>query len=428
MRGPQGVAPIGMPSTSATAHPRWVRWLGWALAAGSAAAILALTLFPTNAPATSRLHNCLLCGERGLADALLNVILFLPLGISLALAGVRMGRATLAGWALSAAVELGQLWVVRGRDASMGDLLFNTLGTALGALLVQTAGRWMVPRGAALAARLALAAAVLAGAVVALTGVLLQPSFPDARYFVQWTPELDGWAQYPGRVVGSAVGDLPLTLDDHPDPEAVRRRFERGDPVAVNVVAGPIVPGLAPILRVVTGDSREIALVSARGADVVARYRQRGADWLLDQPSIVADDALRAVRPGAPLAIAVRRDGRTHCLEVDGRASCAYTFTAGHGWGLLMYVLSLPAWAKRVLDAAWVAALCLLPGLWLRRGRWESVAAAAVLAASLVVLPRLVQLGPTGPLEYAGALLGLLVGAGAGRLARVAGLGVSTPP
>jgi glycopeptide antibiotics resistance protein len=60
-----------------------------------------------------------------------NVLLFAPLGAALRLLGRRLRYATLAGCALSAAIELAQV-AIPGRTTSTADVLCNTAGTALG--------------------------------------------------------------------------------------------------------------------------------------------------------------------------------------------------------------------------------------------------------------------------------------------------------
>ena len=70
--------------------------------------ILALTLVPTGAERTSP-PGCLLCGEKGLSDAIRNVILFAPLGIVLAARGMKLFTALLLGAAFSIGVEGAQI-------------------------------------------------------------------------------------------------------------------------------------------------------------------------------------------------------------------------------------------------------------------------------------------------------------------------------
>jgi glycopeptide antibiotics resistance protein len=67
-----------------------------------------------------------------LAEVVLNVLLFVPLGAALALRKVSVGRTVLAAVALSATVELAQLLVVSGRTTSVDDVLLNTAGAWIG--------------------------------------------------------------------------------------------------------------------------------------------------------------------------------------------------------------------------------------------------------------------------------------------------------
>jgi glycopeptide antibiotics resistance protein len=67
-------------------------------------------------------------------DIVQNLVLFAPLGASLFLTTRSHAKSIALGAALSAAVEMLQLHVIRGRDASLVDLVSNTLGTAAGSL------------------------------------------------------------------------------------------------------------------------------------------------------------------------------------------------------------------------------------------------------------------------------------------------------
>lgn len=74
-------------------------------------------------------------GSRG--DLLANLLLYVPLGLFLALlqrgrVALRVAAAGLGGLVLSGAVEIAQLFVA-GRTTSIWDLLLNTMGTLLGA-------------------------------------------------------------------------------------------------------------------------------------------------------------------------------------------------------------------------------------------------------------------------------------------------------
>lgn len=107
------------------------------------------------------------------SDVVSNVLLFLPLGLLIAVRlagrGVGLGRtlaiAAVGGLALSALVECAQLFLP-GRDPSFVDLITNTTGTVLGALVGRPLSRLVSPSmtGAlkAFAARRPMAACALA--------------------------------------------------------------------------------------------------------------------------------------------------------------------------------------------------------------------------------------------------------------------------
>ena len=118
------------------------------------AATVAATLLLTLAPMDASEHHVRLVPLSDLVEALtppdrtrllekaFNVVLFLPLGAALALRGLSLGRTVLVATAFSAAVELTQAVFVTGRTTSFDDVLFNTLGAAVGHALLQ----FLVPK------------------------------------------------------------------------------------------------------------------------------------------------------------------------------------------------------------------------------------------------------------------------------------------
>jgi glycopeptide antibiotics resistance protein len=71
-------------------------------------------------------------GPGAIVDAVLNVGVFVPLGLLLAAAAVRFPVALLIGLLLSAAIEVSQYLVQVGRTSDVNDLITNTTGTVLG--------------------------------------------------------------------------------------------------------------------------------------------------------------------------------------------------------------------------------------------------------------------------------------------------------
>lgn len=361
----------------------------------STAAILVATLRPDLSRGAQAWASCILCGGRGTADALVNLILFAPLGVGLALAGVRARRATLMGALLSALIELAQT-AIPGRDPSLGDVLFNTLGTVAGVTAVLLAPRALslpAPR----AARLSLAAAGAFAGAVALTGALLQPSYPHSRYFAQWTPHLGHLEWYSGHVRSSRIGTLLLLPPGRvANSDSVRSLLVGSAPITVFAIAGPPPPGLSSLFSIYDQHQREIMLLGPDHHDLVYRYRTGGAFLGFDQPSVRLRGALRGVRPGDSLQVTISSPKRGRfCLGQDRDLTCDLGFSAGDGWALLYYAESFPAWLERLLRAIWLASLVAPVGFWMRR-RAESAAALVLLGVGLWLLPDLVGLKPPG--------------------------------
>lgn len=102
------------------------------VAAATLVAIGAATLTPQH-PGTPTVPWYLPFANPGEgADALLNVVLFVPLGVALALAGLPRRRSVWLVVAATVAVELLQGFVVPGRQASIGDILTNSVGGWIG--------------------------------------------------------------------------------------------------------------------------------------------------------------------------------------------------------------------------------------------------------------------------------------------------------
>jgi len=104
------------------------------------AALLSLVGFPSVLSLTfdCNLNLIPFAGMAGDFSTVLNVFLFLPLGVLLPLLweNFRNPRsAALAGLSVSAAIELSQLFTLRATDVN--DLMTNTLGTLLGFLAVK---------------------------------------------------------------------------------------------------------------------------------------------------------------------------------------------------------------------------------------------------------------------------------------------------
>lgn len=364
------------------------------------------TLVPSQAESVLS-WRCIACGYFGVADAVANVILFAPLGATAALIGWNLRLALVAGASLSLIVELAQIFIP-GREVTIGDVLFNTIGTAFGVALVRSARWWLRPR-AQLAASYSLAAAVFVVGVLGLTAVLVQPDFPQAKYWGQWTAKLGGLEWYRGRVVGAKLGDLPIPSWELEDSDSARALLLAGAQLNLRVIAGPQVPSLAPILGMADDRQRQIFLLGVDRNDLVFSYRTRASALRLNQPYFRVPGALEEVSTGDTLIISVARKSQRYCLALNGKEKCDLGPTLGSGWALLAHLDSTRSRVRALLSAAWVSVLLLPFGFWARR-RVESVLGALLIIGGLFIIPQLVPLMTTRVVEYVGAGCGFVIG------------------
>jgi hypothetical protein len=367
-------------------------------------ALLVIAL-ATLLPASGTRHEwvfCLACGDRGAADVLLNVALFMPLGAALSLRGRSLSFVALLALLLSSVIELSQ-FSIPGRDPTFGDVVSNTLGAVLGALLVRRASSWLTPQPQ-VASWLCRGAAVVAALVCFATGLLLTPSFPRARYHGLWTPDLGHLERYRGRILDASLEAVHI----EPGPIAARSHVREllqsraGYGLSVRALAGPPPQRLAPLFAIFDEEKREIVLVGADREDLVLRVRTRAADWRFDQPDLRLA-AFEHVKSGDTLHVRVLARAGHYSINGIERG-----FTVGIGWALLMYPESLPF--KGAVSALWICVLFVPAGFWLRT-RVDGMTAALGVVAGLVLVPATTPLLRTPAAQWMAAGLGLLVGA-----------------
>jgi VanZ family protein len=344
--------------------------------------VLFLTLSPQPASEGNDHAGCFWCGHFALADAILNLLLFLPIGFLLAL---RHKASTFRTWAsltaLAVAIELAQLFLP-GRFATLSDVLMNSAGAAIG---IGLARLWR--RGPALriteSGRLTIVAGAAAASVTLVSTLLLSTSLPESMWFGQWTPDLGHYEQYQGEVLDARIGEIPIQgrrLDDSP---SVRTGLHDEDPLVISFVAGPVPLGLAPVFSIYDGMEREILVLGARDRDLVFRLRRRASDWRLRSPEAVYPNTGPADGDTALVRMVVH--DRSICMEIPD-SDCVPLAAPGRGWSLLLG--SAPgAQAEHVADFVWLGLLFIPIGYWLRRNRTSAlglaIGSAGLLGASL---------------------------------------------
>jgi len=357
----------------------------WTAAAASTLAIGIATLYSSGGT-TRGWSFYLTSGDDALASLLENLILFIPLGISLTLAGVRPFRGVAIGALLTFAIEFAQQYIP-GRDPSLGDIVANTISTALGVLLVVAAPIWLwaPPRRSAWQARITAGLAVL---VWYGTGVLVRQVFPPGPYRILPTPSVPFFGTYDGRVLEITPG------------------FQS---VEVRAVAAPAPPDqTSPLIAGLAGNDERVLMLSVDGQDLTLRYDMPALRWTLEQPDLRLPGGMKSVAPGDTFIAATWHDSTNICLRVNTTSRCHLGYTIGDGWKLIYYPEGWAPWILGVINTLWMVGCVIGVGFWGARGR--GLLAMGIVIAGILMVPLLTGLKPTPIYEWIGALGGMAIG------------------
>jgi VanZ family protein len=385
-------------------------------------------LLPEPTPAAGSIL-CLVCGPLGGVSTILNLFLFAPLGIGLALSGIPRKRALLSMFALSVLIETAQYFLIPGRYATIGDVLTNSLGGALGFGIGRYATALLRPPSR-VATALGLAWSALWLAIQTVSAFGFAPAFPKSEYYGEIAPRLGGFEQFPGVVVRASIADVPLPDARFSDSRKVRELLLHGASVATTIVSQGPTSDLAPIVRVADAREREIVLLAQNADNLVFGVRTGAAVLRLRPPFFALRGALPAVRPAengatmATLMVSARYSTREVLLNTQTSASHdrRIPITASLGWTLLwpFQWFIEGTGTERVLSALWVACLLLPVGYWaghvVRSSRASSNRMIAVpvvlllLYVGLVAVPEAFGVNPAPIRDWLAAFTGTLVG------------------
>jgi len=364
-------------------------------------------------------HTCVACGELGVQDLILNVLLFIPLGLGLRLSRLAWWKALVICVLTTVAVETLQYTVIAGRHASLGDVLSNSIGGGLGILLAQHWRALVFPtsRGAVILALVGMLAWL---GLQALSAALLTIALPRTPYWVLWLPDIPAYyARFDGTILDARLGVevLPNGRVDHSG--SLRAQLE-SDRFALQVRARGHSggPGLAPIIFMVDESDGHIVLLAQDGGEIFFRVRMRAWDFKLRGPAIRL--ALPRARPDdSPLRIRAGIDQARLFLELsrgteEHRRQLA--LSPSWGWSFLLpneYGFGSEAY---FLTALWIAGLLLPLAYWTGRAassgaqRPTGLALLLVIAIGLGVLPVGMQMAAVHWSEWFAASVGLGLG------------------
>lgn len=388
------------------------------LLVASAAAIAVLTLQPDSGRGGVP-TSCVLCGEHGSADLILNVLLFAPLGFALGRAGGRPILVAGLGLCLAFGIELAQI-AIPGRAPTWRDAVLNGIGAGLGAFVAQQASGWIRGRAALPLAWISAAAAVLA---IPLTAALLIPAPRDIPWYGHWTPRLGHLGRWDGTLSVATLGGRSVAHGFLEETAEVRARVLARDTLVLRGIAAPTPTRLAPIFGISDDEYEEALLVGQDGSSLVYRERRRASDLRLFEPEFRLPAFLSGLEPGTPFTLTLAPTNFTLCARLEApdtsRDACAGPFAASSLWTAVLW--------RRWLTSAWHAAFGALTLLTLvfpvacfAVGSARRAAAPAVLLAivGIVLLAPGLGLASLRPSEWAGLLLGCVSGAGVGYLVR----------
>ena len=358
------------------------------------------------------------CGEQELRDSVLNIVLFMPLGFALA--------QWLPGWAAlllcvaaTCGIEYTQWGWLAGRDASLRDLLTNSLGGGAGIWLASGWRSLLLPQTRA-AARLGAGAGAGWLVLVGLTAVGVQPSLPASRWWGQWAPHLGQFELWRGTLLGAQVNDLPLPNGESRNSAALRRALQADEAlVTARILTGPAPTEVAPIVSSFDDEEREIFVLGQRGADLVFRIRTGVFAAGLRGPLLRFPGAL-SLPPGEPVTVRGGIADRGWTLQVTtpaGTRSRHARWSAGLLWTGFLPFNYLMGGEAPIFNALWLGLLLLPAGLWLGRGTGPGRAAlwlVLIVGLGLGLLAPLAGLSASPPLEWLGSLLGGAVGLATG--------------
>jgi VanZ family protein len=395
----------------------------------SLAAIAWLTLRPAHASSSPiDSHLCLVCGPLAGVDILLNILLFVPLGVGLSLSGSSPWKAVLFCFALTLSIETAQAFIVSGRDSTLSDVLTNTSGGAIGFWSARTAPMWLAPsrRGAAWLAAM-WAAIWLLIQIVSSYG--FAPSLPPSQYHGQFA-QAGARAMFHGQVDSARIGTTPIPNGAFADSRSIRQLLLNGAPIVGFVRVAEPTPNFASIIRVADDRQRGIASIAEQGDQLVFSIRTGASNLRLREPAFGMTGVFSGARPPADSAaetqvISARfNEGTVQLVAQTGSAHRELNFSprAAVAWTLLVpFHGNLESGGMELLAAfLWTSVLLIPLGYWaaalalqLKREAAYSLVGvlAALLAAGLILVPAAFALRGATPLDWIAAVSGLGIGA-----------------
>lgn len=415
--------------------PATTRRIGLALSIVVMLTILFLTLTPEPGDSPGGFW-CLVCGQLGAVDVTANTVLFMPLGFALALAMNRRWVPLAICVATTVMIETLQIRVIPGRDASVSDILSNSLGALIGIELAlrRRALLWPVPSKAT---RFALAWCAVFAAVCFATAWAVRPAFVPRSLWVQWLPPRAGYEPFTGRLLSFDLNEIPLPLGFPSASLNIDTRLMSDDWRATAAVDRD---GLTNVRSVIVRISEEFTqpfALEQLNWDLTCLQKTKSAQLRFRSPRIALPDAFRLSTGKHPDILHLICSHRDRALVASADADDesreeVVPMSPSLGWTLVSpFDIALSS-RTRWINALWLIALLLPVGYWWtaathgvsassdRRRRSMMISGGVLVGVTLGFVGAPLLTGTAFGLwwEWVAALSGVGCGALLGRLAR----------
>jgi len=358
---------------------------------------------------------CLVCGDHGGQDVINNVLLFIPFALGLRLAGLPSRAVVVTGGLLSLSVELLQWGVVPGRDASLSDVLTNTLGSAVGAMVASHRGQLLRPSRST-GIRLASCWAALWLIVQLGSALLLQPWAPAGELRGLWARRVFGHPRFDGQVLSATLSGVPIPADSQPVTPEMAQQVQSGR-FNLQLRLRSAQSGKWSSVVEVLGPRGSVVAVEANRGDLAFQPPMRSSLFRLGRPALRIPGALDSPAGTELTVLALDQRSALQAEWTSNGSSHLVRQALGPslGWSLLAPFRYTYGRETSLLTIAWLTAWLLPLGYWTRHVsgrpflRWG--AALLLVALGLGLVPLLTGYSPAPISEWLGALLGLAAGA-----------------
>jgi len=351
-------------------------------------------------------------GDYGLADAIANVALFVPLGWALTLAGVRPRQAVAVVLATTITVEFLQYTIVAGRQASVWDVLANAVGGLIGMVLPHLSSRIVRSPPFALGAATVYGVAVVAGIA---GGVLLQAVPPPGA--LRWTNQdshRPAYMRFEGTINDVRMNGTSVPAQAWTEIPAGRVTID------VDLTSGLPSPRLAEIIQFWLPDGRGWAWVDQLGLDLRVHAVSGSDARRLRGHSLWVREAMPSAA-GEPVALHLELRRFAHDVVVRNaqhEVRFSQRISPGDGWQLFApFARQRERWGF-LLQGLWMALLLAPLGYaGAARSPRTLAGAGAGMAVGLALLPIVLGCVWLPVWGWCGVVGGVLAGAWVGRAA-----------